>query len=327
MRGFTGAALVTLLLAITGTAWCQQQDFGQRVADHVQATAGNLVGVIGVGAQVVGEAEGVFVNGDTNFPMASTYKVAIAMALLHKVDRGEVRLDQMVAIAPEAVVISKPIASNFIHPGVALSVANLLEVMIVHSDNTATDALLDLTGGAKEVTHWLRSIGIENMRVDRRTADILRDFYAVEPGLAQLPEVLHMSLTDPERVNAADPAFEADPRDQATPRAMLKLLTALAEKRVLSASSSQLLLEVMGRTITAPQRIRGLLPPGVATAHKSGTIGGVANDVGYVTLPDGRQLAIVVFTRSSSSPPDRRDRAVAEAARTLYDYFAVHNGN
>ena len=79
----------------------------------------------------------------------------------------------------------------------------------------------------------------------------------------------------------------------------------------------------MSRTVTGQGRIKGLLPAGTPVAHKTGTIGGVANDVGYVTLPDGRRFAVAIFTSASTTPPPSRERAVAETARVLYDFFAL----
>jgi beta-lactamase class A len=79
----------------------------------------------------------------------------------------------------------------------------------------------------------------------------------------------------------------------------------------------------MSRTRTGSARLKGLLPKGTPVANKTGTIGGVANDVGYITLPDGRRFAIVVFTNSSATPVADRDRAIAEIARSLFDYFYV----
>ena len=77
----------------------------------------------------------------------------------------------------------------------------------------------------------------------------------------------------------------------------------------------------MSRTRTGAGRIKGLLPMGTPVAHKTGTAGGIANDVGYVTLPDGRRFAIAVYTNSSKTPVADRDRAIAEIARALFDYF------
>jgi beta-lactamase class A len=115
--------------------------------------------------------------------------------------------------------------------------------------------------------------------------------------------------------------FEADPRDHTTPNAYLKLLLAIDAGTAMSPESREFLLDVMSRTRTGPGRLKGLLPRGTPVAHKTGTLGGVANDVGYITLPDGRQFAIAVFTNSSETPASDRDRAIAEIARSLFDYF------
>ena len=205
----------------------------------------------------------------------------------------------------------------------ALSVANLLEVMITHSDNTATDVCLRLAEGPTAVTSRLRQLGVDGIRVDRSTADLLRDFYGVDPGRENLAEVARIAATAPSMVEAPNAAFEADPLDKSTPRAMLDLLVDLYEGRALSEQSTGFLLGVMARTVTRSERLGALLPTGTPVAHKTGTVGGVANDVGFITLPDGRRFAIVVFTRGSDTPAASRERAIAEVARTLYDYFLL----
>ena len=102
---------------------------------------------------------------------------------------------------------------------------------------------------------------------------------------------------------------------------MLELLLAIDSGKILSEKSREFLLGVMSRTRTGGGRLRGLLPKGTPVAHKTGTIGGVANDVGFVTLPDGRRFAIAVFTKSSTTSEADRDRAIAEVTRVLYDFY------
>jgi beta-lactamase class A len=92
--------------------------------------------------------------------------------------------------------------------------------------------------------------------------------------------------------------------------------------KVLSKKSREFLLATMSHTRTGAGRLKGLLPKGTPIGHKTGTIGGVANDVGFITLPDGRRFAIAVFTKSSTTPEAYRDRAIAEVSRTLYDLTA-----
>jgi beta-lactamase class A len=66
------------------------------------------------------------------------------------------------------------------------------------------------------------------------------------------------------------------------------------------------------------------LPAGTVVAHKTGTIGGTVNDVGVMTLPDGkRQIVIAVFIKESDKPLAERERVIAEIARSVRDYFLL----
>jgi beta-lactamase class A len=296
----------------------------ENISQKIEKLSQGLAGRIGVAAQEIGSGLNVTINGDETFVMASTYKVAIATTLLDRVDKGEVNLTDLIDISQEMMVAGdNAIALNFVHPGIKLSVANLIEPMITESDNTATDACLKLAGGPEAVTKMMRSIGITELRVDRYTCEILRDFYGL-PDKAYA-SVLAAALAKDPTLAAKQPdrnlEFEKEPRDQSTPKAMLELLLAIDSGKVLSEKSREFLLGVMSRTRTGGGRLRGLLPKRTPVAHKTGTIGGVANDVGFITLPDGRRFAIAVFTKSSTTSEADRDRAIAEVTRALYDFY------
>ena len=317
---------ISLLLAtslLTVSSAIAQEYHAKDISQKLEKVTQGMVGRIGVAAQEIGGDEVIAVNGDQTFAMASTYKVAIATTVLDRVDKGELSLDQLVEVPPDMYVTGvTALAETFPHPGIKLSVANLIEVMITESDNTATDVCMGLAGGAAAVTKNLRRLGITDFRVDRTTREILMDFYGLS---AVTPEAIAEAISNnPALVMAQidpNPDFEADPRDHATPLAMLKLLLAIDGGTAMSAESSKFLLGVMSRTRTGAGRIKGLLPKGASVAHKTGTAGGIANDVGYVTLPDGRRFAIAVFTNSSKTPVADRDRAIAEVGRTLYDFY------
>jgi len=321
---------VIVLLAVSAAATFGpaygQTTSAQSVGAAIERVASGLAGRIGFAAQEIGGKDVIAFNGDKAFVMASAYKIAIATAVLERVDKGELSLDQMVEITPEMMIVGQnALAETFVHRGVQLSVANLIEVMITESDNTATDTLMGMAGGPAAVTAHLRRLGITDFRVDRLTGEILRDVFSL-PGQATPKVVAEAFRTRPELVTIQDkpnPDFEADPRDHATPLAYLQLLLAIDSGKATSAKSRDFLLDVMSRTRTGPGRLKGLLPRGTPVAHKTGTTGGVANDVGYITLPDGRRFAIVVFTNSSQTPVSDRDRAIAEIARMLFDYFYV----
>ncbi len=85
-------------------------------------------------------------------------------------------------VEPNDIVPSDGIATLAIHPGISLSVHNLLELMLTLSDNTATDVLTRLAGGPQAATAWVRKQGVEDQRIDRDTASLLRDFFDLPPG-------------------------------------------------------------------------------------------------------------------------------------------------
>ena len=152
----------------------------------IEQVVSGLAGRIGFAAQEIGGDEVIAFNGDETFAMASTYKVAIAAAVLDRVDRGELSLDQLVEVPPDMFVTGVfALAETFPHPGIQLSVANLIEVMITESDNTTTDVSMELAGGAAAVTEYLRNLGITDFRVDRTTREILMDFYELAGGHAR----------------------------------------------------------------------------------------------------------------------------------------------
>lgn len=318
-------ALAVSAAASLGPAYAQTTE-GQSVGPAIERIATKLAGRIGFAAQEIGGDEVIAFNGDETFAMASTYKVAIAAAVLDRVDRGELSLDHMVEITPDMMMIGDAALSDtFVHPGLQLSVANLIEIMITESDNTATDISMGLAGGPEAVTEYLRRLGITDFRIDRTTGEIIGEFYGL-PGPATMKVAAEAFVTRPELMTTMGDRnldFEADPRDHATPLAMLQLLLAIDSGTATSAESRDFLIDVMSRTRTGAGRLKGLLPRGTPVANKTGTIGGVANDVGYITLPDGRRFAIAVFTKSSETSEADRDRAIAEVARSLFDYFYV----
>jgi beta-lactamase class A len=144
-------ALAVSAAAAFGPAYGQTTQ-GHSVGAAIEQIASGLAGRIGFAAQEIGGDEVIAFNGDETFAMASTYKVAIATTVLDRVDRGELSLDQLVEVPPDMYVTGViALAETFPHPGIQLSVANLIEVMITESDNTATDVSMELAGGAAAV--------------------------------------------------------------------------------------------------------------------------------------------------------------------------------
>jgi beta-lactamase class A len=284
-------------------------------------------GKVGVAAwKLDGKGERVLVNAGERYPMASTFKIAVAGAILAQVDAGKLKLDQLVPVQPNDIVPSDGIATLAVHPGISLSVHNLLELMLTLSDNTATDVLTRLAGGPPAATAWVRKQGIEDQRIDRDTATLLRAFFDLPAGpFTQVYE--EAAKKDPQledRGNHPNPAFDHDVRDTSTPTAMAQLLTKIFNQQTLSASSTKVLIEIMQRCHTGAGRLLGRLPAGTVVAHKTGTIGGTVNDVGVITLPDNKgQVVIAVFIKESDKSMEAREKVIADIARSVRDYYLL----
>ena len=168
------------------------------------------------------------------------------------------------------------------------SARSLMARMLIHSDNRATDILLKDLGGPRVLHDWLVDNGMTGLRVDRTIAQLLsarRDLW--------------------------------DRRDSSTPVAMVDLLRRIYKAELIRPESRNYLLDLMSRCQTGKNRMKALLPAGTLVEHKTGTLDGLADDVGFITLPDGRRVAVAIFTRGGADRP----RTIAESARTIYDGF------
>ena len=189
-------------------------------------------------------------NAGTTFPMASTFKIAVAGRIFERIDKGELTLEQMVTVDPKLLVGSYGMAIQTPHPGVSLSVYNLLEFMLTQSDNTSTDVLVQLAGGPGAVTAWLRAQGISGQRVDSDTAHLIYRAMGIEnPSLPTFKENVEAAYkADPAlRDRGPNVPFNADPRDASTPEAMVQLLLRIRSGKAMSAKSTRTLIGIMER--------------------------------------------------------------------------------
>lgn len=316
-----------LLLVLLPLIAAAQDPAIERLEREMARVAKVAGGVVGATAIHLESGRRAALNPREPFPMASTFKVPIAVQLLTLVDEGKEQLDRMVTIEPKDLHPGSGTLSDlFNKPGLALSVRNLMELMLLISDNSATDVMLRLAGGADAVNARMRAIGVNGLRLDRPTALLIADAVGVQPPhesewTPELWRKLMRSSTTEQRA-AASRAFNDDVRDTSTPDAMAELLVRIAHRDILKPASSALLLDIMHRCRTGDTRIKGLLPAGTVLAHKTGTITQSANDVGILTLPDGAgHVALAVFVKKAEEDGAMRDRAIAEISRAVHDFF------
>ena len=299
----------------------------QRLEMEIGRAAKLAEGTVGVSALHFESGVRISFNARERFPMASTYKIPIAVQVFTLVDRRELSLDRMIEVKQKDLHPGSGILAAFLNkPGLILSVRNLLELMLLVSDNSASDLLLRLAGGPQAVTERMRSLGLADLALNRPTVQLLADSagYVLPPEEEWTPEMfkkLYEGTTKESRKEAAR-RFQEDLRDTATPENMVSLIEKGYRGGVLSPETQTMLFGILERCQTGKNRIPGLLLPDTVVAHKTGTISGTASDVGLITLPDqAGHVALAVYIKGSEREGAERERTIAQISRSIYDFF------
>ena len=227
-------------------------------------------------------------RGDERFTFCSTFKVLLAACILDRSVSEPNLLTERLHWSPQKEVDWSPITGG--HGGDGMTIAELCAASLGFSDNTATNLLLDRLGGPRSVTDYVRKLGDVTFRLDR-----------MEPEL-------NLSAL-------------GDERDTTTALAYARTLQSLLTGQALPPAQRRQLLAWMAACTTGTGRIRAGLPADWQLAHKTGSSGGLAHDVGLAESPDGRQILLVILTRSpDSADMARKESLIAAAARcALYE--------
>ncbi|MGB2590051.1 MAG: class A beta-lactamase [Candidatus Acidiferrum sp.] len=264
------------------------------LAARWRAIAADAHGHVGVGALIIESGQAASMNKSAHYPMQSVYKLPISMAVLQKVDQGQLALDQSIEIKPDVYVPRgkrSPLRDDYPR-GTHKSIRELMAYALVESDGSASDVLLKLAGGPLAVTNYLRSLGITEIVVADSEMNI---------------------------------NWKTQYRNWCTPEAAVQLLANLQNGKGLSSASRSVIFDDLQKSQTGANRIRRLLPPGTIVADKTGTSGteravtAATNDIGLITLPDGRHLALAVFVSDSSASDAVRENVIAKIARAAWD--------
>jgi beta-lactamase class A len=259
------------------------------------------------------------VNAGQAFPMMSVFKAPVAAAVLDRVEHGQLAMDREIVIRHDELE-SGTIRDHFRGEQMRFTVDQLLTAAVSKSDNTAVDALLPLVGGPKAVTVFLRAHGIEGMRVDTGERGFRPVFEDLKPGQQQPANETNAQQLA--RLHRGYRAYLADPRNRSTPDAAADFLHKLWNGQLLSPASTHRLLDLMYAQ-TTPSRLRQGLPPGARLADKCGTsytlekTTAAYNDIGILSWPDGRAVAVAAFLTASTAPKNERDALFTDLAREV----------
>ena len=253
-----------------------------------------------IGVSVIGIEDDTALEINTGkYPMESVFKFHIALAVLHEVDRGSLLMDQTIVITKDDLAEKtwSPIKDRY-PDGAKLPLSEVLKLTVEQSDNIGCDILLRLIGGPGKVNDYIRSLGI-------RDAEI--------------------AVTEKQMHEKRDDQY----RNWTTPQAASQLLKKFCTGKILSEKSTSLLLSLLSGATTGTKRLSAGLPPKTPLAHKtgtSGTSGGITagvNDIGIVTMPDGRRYAISVFVADSRESMETNEKIIAAISKAAWTFFAA----
>lgn len=261
----------------------------QTKAQFAQIEA-QLGGRLGVAALNTGNSARLSYRGGERFAMCSTFKWMLAAAVLARVERGEIALNQPIPFSAADLLEFSPVSKAHLNEE-KIVVQDMCAAIVEVSDNTAANLLLALIGGPAGLTDYLRELGDLVTRLDRN-----------EPGLdANLPD---------------------DPRDTTTPDAMVGTMTKILLGDALSANGRERLIGWMKNSRTGLNRLRGGLPRDWIAGDKTGTgENGAANDSAIVWPPDRAPIVIAAYLSESPGTPEARDAAHAEIGRVVVRAF------
>jgi beta-lactamase class A len=265
------------------------EGFDGELTERLRVLSSRAGGAIGVAVVHVETGRVVSIDGAKPLPLYSVFKLPLAVSVLKNVEEKRLLLEKKIRVTPEDVAPGSQFNLDLWRKPVEKNVRELIEVSIVRSDNTSSDKLLELIGGPPAVTRRMRQLGFTNIDIHSST----REFAA--------------NRSNPNLGSADD---------------LASLLAQLQSGRILQPPQREVLLGFMGRAKTGEKRLRGSLPANTPVADKTGTgeAGSTTNDVGIITLPDGRgHLAMAVLISGSALPAEAQEKLIAELARAAYD--------
>lgn len=275
----------TLPLALAAGARAAQTSAADSPAAQLAQLEQSSGGRLGVFALNTATGAQIGHRADERFPFCSTFKVILIGAILAHSTQVAGLMQQRIHYAQSDVVHYSAVTAEHVSEG--MTVAELCAAAIQRSDNTAANLLIKLLGGTNAVTAYARLIGNPVFRLDR----------------------LETSLND---------AIPGDPRDTATPAAMVRSLQTLTLGAALPLAQRTQLLDWLRGNQMGAQRIGAALPAGWTRGDKTGTGDyGTANDLGLVWPPSRPPLILGIYHTQPQQDAKARDDVIAAAARIV----------
>lgn len=275
-------ALAMMVTPVFGQEPAKREELRSKTQAQLTAIADSLDGVMGVVAVDLESGERFERLPNETFPLASTIKLTILYELFKQAEEGRLTLDDVRPLDRRHAVGGSGVLFELTTP--ALSLRDYAVLMIVLSDNTATNLLMDAVG-MDNVNRRMTALGMPGLKLRRRMID-------------------------------AAAALRGD-ENVGSPADLAKLLQIIHRSEGLSKASSDAIAGILRKPKSSA--LREGVPGNVPVANKTGGLEAVAADAGIVYLPDHPYVLVVTTTYLKNNADG--NEAIRRASRVVFDYF------
>lgn len=294
----TTKMMYTLLLAVISLYSFAQNTQNPELKQEIDHILLNKKADVGVSIIGSGKNGNIQINGNKMYPMLSAVKFPIALAVLDKVQKGELAMNQHLFIKKEELLDNpenwSPFKEKFPEGNVTITLEEALSWMVSYSDNNLTDILLRLIGGPETVQRYINS---KYFSIKNDEEDMHKD-------------------------------WESQFINQITPNEALALLKKLDDGKLLNKTYTTWLYTAMLNNQSGAKRLKAQLPKGVKIAHRTGTsftnaegMTGAINDYGIIELPNNRKIYIAVFVHNTYESFPDSEKIIADISKAAFDYY------
>lgn len=278
------SGLVLTILLFGSLAYSTDDPLKTQLTQKLHGVVTNADAVVGVAIRNLVTGEKFFINENEVFPQASSIKVHILAELYHQAEQGKIRLNDVVPLPGAVRVGGSGVLNELGDSSVSMSIRDYAVLMIVLSDNTATNLLIKQLG-IDNVNKFLQSHGAVRTKLQR----MMMDVKAAAEGRENI----------------------------GTPKEVSMMLEKLYRGELVSRKSSDDMLAILQKPKDGP--IRAGVPADIGMANKEGDLEGVRCDVGIVFLPKAPYV-ICVMTKMLAQGADG-PRIITDISRLAYQYF------
>ena len=270
--------------------------------------------VVGVAARHIQTGKNYYNKADDIFFTASTLKIPLIFELYRQVDKGIINPMQRISVndkSPGSGVLKD------LSIGINPTIYDLATLMIIISDNTATDIIYKIIG--KDNLHkTLLDLNLKSTHLPMTCKELLYSLYGVNTkDINEAIEIVKDKLSKGDVVLESD-ALSEDKSDVSSPNDMINLMEIIYKKELLTKKSSDIILDIMYRQ-QAKTIIQYFLPSNIKTFHKTGGVTSVRCDVGIVNGKSG-PYSIAIMAKDVKDDKNI-DLSLARISEAVYHFF------